>query len=214
MYNALGVYETVAVLEDGEEIDFTGKDYFFIDYRPNGDVSVLFFTGGYGWVTSSAEYEGENDKYAQYTVTNPSGEDLTFTISLDQLDIFVYKEDSDIVVAYTLNTDYDEYSSPTYGNDYNSYGYGNNYQSSGSNSSSSNSYSRSLGNGFSASEQQAYNRDKATYNRYDSQLSSHFAGNQTMSASSVRQAQQAMRNLRTKWENKGKSFPKSYNESR
>lgn len=66
----------------------------------------------------------------------------------------------------------------------------------------------------SLSEQTSYNRDKKTYERYDSQLSSHFAGNQTMSISSVKDAQNSMRSLRTKWESKGKSFPHSTNEDR
>ncbi len=64
------------------------------------------------------------------------------------------------------------------------------------------------------SEQTTYNRDKRTYERYDSQLAAHFAGNQTMSASSVRDAQNSMRSLRAKWESRGKSFPRSANEDR
>lgn len=64
------------------------------------------------------------------------------------------------------------------------------------------------------SEQTAYNRDKHTYERYDSQLAAHFAGNQTMSASSVRDAQNSMRSIRAKWESRGKSFPRSANEDR
>lgn len=67
---------------------------------------------------------------------------------------------------------------------------------------------------FSLSEQTNYNNDKKTYERYDSQLASHFAGNMVMSKSSVENAQQEMKRLRTKWTNKGKSFPKSSNETR
>lgn len=70
------------------------------------------------------------------------------------------------------------------------------------------------GNGFSLSEQQAYNSDKRTYNNYDSMLAAFFAGNRDMSASEVRHAQSEMRRLRQKWEAKGKSFPKSANETR
>lgn len=69
-------------------------------------------------------------------------------------------------------------------------------------------------NKTSISEQTSYNRDKKTYERYDSQLASHFAGNQTMNSSSVKNAQSNMRSLRLKWENKGKSFPHSSNEDR
>ncbi|MBD5268015.1 MAG: hypothetical protein HDS45_00210 [Bacteroides sp.] len=72
----------------------------------------------------------------------------------------------------------------------------------------------STGSKFSLSEQTNYNNDKKTYERYDSQLASHFAGNIVMSKSSVEKAQQEMKRLRTKWINKGKSFPKSSNETR
>lgn len=82
------------------------------------------------------------------------------------------------------------------------------------NYSNSSSGSSSGSNGKSLSEQQSYNTDKRTYERYDSQLSSHFAGNQKMSSSSVRQAQKKMKDLRQKWERKGRSFPHSQNESR
>lgn len=80
-------------------------------------------------------------------------------------------------------------------------------------SSTSSSGTRS-GSGFSISEQNSYNQDKSTYAKYDSQLASHFAGNQTMSADKVRNAQKAMKKLREKWEKRGKSFPHSSNESR
>lgn len=65
------------------------------------------------------------------------------------------------------------------------------------------------GNKFSLSEQQAYNSDKRTYERYDSQLSSHYAGNQTMSLNSVTQAKRKMKQLREKWTKRGKSWTKS-----
>ncbi|MDE6323001.1 MAG: hypothetical protein K2L46_08945 [Paramuribaculum sp.] len=95
------------------------------------------------------------------------------------------------------------------------------YESSGSSSYSASASGSSHGNdssnssnGFSLSEQQAYNTDKSTYAKYDSQLASHFAGNQVMSCSQVRQIQKKMEKLRKKWESKGKSFPKYPNESR
>jgi len=90
-----------------------------------------------------------------------------------------------------------------------------NYGSSSSDNYNSN-YSKSGDDskGFSLSEQQSYNTDKSTYERYDSQLASHFAGNQTMSDSSVRQAQNKMKQLRKKWERKGRNFPHSQNEDR
>lgn len=67
---------------------------------------------------------------------------------------------------------------------------------------------------FKLSEQTAYNRDKKTYERYDSQLAAHFTGNQTMSPSSVKDAQDSMRTIRAKWESRGKSFFRSPNEDR
>lgn len=91
-----------------------------------------------------------------------------------------------------------------------------NYESysSGSNSSSSSSSSKSDSSKYSISEQQSYNVDKSTYARYDSMLSQAFAGTREASASEIRDWQSKMKKLRTKWEARGKSFPKSANESR
>ncbi len=81
--------------------------------------------------------------------------------------------------------------------------------------SSSGSKSRGdSGNKYNIGEQQAYNTDKSTYGRYESQLAAHFAGNQVMSSSQVRDAQRAMKKLREKWEKRGKSFPRSPYETR
>ncbi len=66
----------------------------------------------------------------------------------------------------------------------------------------------------SMSEQQHYNSDKSTYNKYDSMLSQVFAGNRSASASEIKNWQSKMKELRTKWEAKGKSFPHSANEDR
>lgn len=86
--------------------------------------------------------------------------------------------------------------------------------SSGSKSSGSASGSGNSGKGFSASEQTSYNTDKRTYEMYDRQLASHFAGNQTMSESARKSMQQKMKGLRERWEKRGKSFPHSVNEDR
>lgn len=88
------------------------------------------------------------------------------------------------------------------------------YEDNTSSQSSKSSSGTSSGNRFSISEQTSYNQDKSTYEKYDSQLASHFAGNQTMSPDGVRHAQKAMKKLRQKWEKRGKSFPHSSNESR
>lgn len=85
--------------------------------------------------------------------------------------------------------------------------------SSGSSSSSSSS-SKSKGDKNSISEQQSYNTDKRTYANYDSMLSQVFAGNREASSSEIKNWQSKMKQLRTKWEARGKSFPKSSNESR
>ncbi len=70
------------------------------------------------------------------------------------------------------------------------------------------------GNGFSPSEQQAYNTDKRTYDDYDTQLSKHFSGIMVMSCRDVKEIQKKMKKLREKWESKGKSFPKFPSETR
>lgn len=82
-------------------------------------------------------------------------------------------------------------------------------------SSSSGSKSRSSSdNKYNMGDQQAYNTDKRTYGRYESQLAAHFAGNQVMSESQVLNVKLAMKKLREKWEKRGKSFPKSPYETR
>lgn len=67
---------------------------------------------------------------------------------------------------------------------------------------------------FDLSEQRNYNSDKSTYSRYDSQLSQYFAGNRKASLSEVKDWQSRMKDLRIKWEGKGKSFPHSSNEEK
>lgn len=88
------------------------------------------------------------------------------------------------------------------------------YYDNNSGSSSSSRMGSTSGNGFSLSEQQAYNTDKSTYAKYDSQLANHFSGNRTMKDSDVKDIQKKMKKLREKWEAKGKSFPKAANETK
>lgn len=98
-----------------------------------------------------------------------------------------------------------------YGNSgYSSGSYGSSY---GSGSSDSYSSGSSTSGGGNLSDQQNYNTDKRTYANYDSMLSQHFYGSRSANASDVRQWQQAMKNLRTKWTSKGKSFTQSSNET-
>ncbi len=72
----------------------------------------------------------------------------------------------------------------------------------------------SHGDKYNMSEQRSYNSDKSTYAKYDSMLSNAFAGNRGASDSEIKSWQSKMRNLRKKWEDKGKSFPHSSNEDR
>ncbi len=97
------------------------------------------------------------------------------------------------------------------------YGDSESYES-GSNSSGNTRVSGNSGsvsqNKYNTAEQRQRNQDRRTYENYDSQLSSHFAGNQKMTPSSVTAAQNKMKQLRKKWEDKGYSFPKSANEDK
>lgn len=103
--------------------------------------------------------------------------------------------------VWPSNDGYSSYSSGSYSPSHSS----SSYNSSSSSSSSSSG---------SISEQQSYISDKGTYANYDSMLSNHFDGSRAATASEVKQWQQAMRNLRTKWTAKGKSFTQSSNETR
>lgn len=67
---------------------------------------------------------------------------------------------------------------------------------------------------YSMSEQQAYNRDKSTYSKYDGMLSQYFSGNREATISEKNQWQKKMRDLRKKWEKKGREFPHYPNEDR
>ena len=86
----------------------------------------------------------------------------------------------------------------------------NNYISEGKHSSVS---TTSKGK-YNLSEQQSYNSDKATYSKYDGMLSAAFAGNRNASASEIKQWQNKMKQLREKWEKKGRDFPHFPNEDK
>lgn len=83
---------------------------------------------------------------------------------------------------------------------------------------------RSTGNGgneksenkkkYNISEQNAYNTDKRTYANYESMLIKAFLYPENYTASEVKGWQSKMKNLRVKWENRGKNFPRSSYESK
>lgn len=142
---------------------------------------------------------------------------LTFTFSLKFNTGAWEKIGSGLTTAAMVAGAVSEAYMETQGNSYYSSGssessYGS--YSAGSSSSGSSASSASSGNGFSIQEQQAYNNDKRTYERYDSMLASYFAGNSSASSSDKREWQRKMKQLREKWEKRGKSFPHSSNENR
>lgn len=65
----------------------------------------------------------------------------------------------------------------------------------------------------SIGEQQSYNTDKQTWSGYDGMLSAHFYGNRSATRNEVQQWQKKMKDLRTKWNGRGKSFPNPSNEN-
>ena len=67
---------------------------------------------------------------------------------------------------------------------------------------------------YDLSEQENYNSDKRAYANYDSMLAKYFSGTGSASVEDAKEWQQKMKSLRTKWEKRGKNFPKSGNESR
>lgn len=90
------------------------------------------------------------------------------------------------------------------------------FESSDNPTNSSNKKSRKKQNNKSnsLSEQSNYNSDKATYNRYDSMLAAAFAGNRDATEKEIKSWQSKMKKLRKKWEDRGKDFPHSSNESK
>ena len=139
MYENLGVYRSVAVFEDGEQVPFSGVDYFYLDFASDGDVYILSWSdyGGGQWSTGAADFVGNTGNGLKYEGCNGNLEDLEFILSYDKSMVVVSKENSDLVVAYQLTNGgggYNGgYSVPSYGGNYGgSYG-----GSSGSSSSSS-----------------------------------------------------------------------------
>ena len=112
-----------------------------------------------------------------------------------------------------------------YGNGTSSYGSASTSEESGSfsmNVSSGNDHagtaaqasSSTNGNKYNLGEQQSYNTDKQTWSNYDGMLSAHFYGGRSATRNEIKQWQQKMKDLRTKWKAKGKSFPDSSNENK
>lgn len=67
---------------------------------------------------------------------------------------------------------------------------------------------------YDLAEQRAYNQDKSTYSKYDGMLSHAFAGTRNVSPSEIKSWQNKMKQLRKKWEAKGKNFPHFPNEDK
>jgi len=66
---------------------------------------------------------------------------------------------------------------------------------------------------YSLSENQAKNTDSRTYANYDSMLIKMRTGNTPYNDADRRNWQSKMKELRTKWEKRGRSFPHSQNEN-
>lgn len=92
-------------------------------------------------------------------------------------------------------------------------GYSGGYQSSSSSNNSAQP-GKSSGKVNDMSEQRAYNQDKSTYSKYDGMLSQVFAGNRDASPGEIRTWQNKMKQLRKKWEARGRSFPHFPNEDK
>lgn len=94
----------------------------------------------------------------------------------------------------------------------------NSYSTYSSNDNSSDSYSHSSSSSSTQektnniSEQNAYNRDKETYEQCDSRASRWRYGGVSHTESEKRSTGNQMKNLRSKWVARGKSFPHSDNE--
>lgn len=113
LYENLAVYKSVAVYEDGEQIPFSGVDYFFLDFDSDGDVWIISWIPSENqWGTSMASLISRDYEGSKYEGQNGSFEDLIFLTSPDKRDLLVAKDGSDITVAYELVNDG---ASPSYG---------------------------------------------------------------------------------------------------
>lgn len=140
MYDHLGVYKSVAVFEDGEQVPFTGVDYFYLDFADDGNIYIVSWSdyGGGQWSTGAADYVGNTGDGYKYEGCNGNLEDLVFILSYDKNSLVMAKENSDLVVAYQLANG----GGGSYGGGYSVPSYGGSYGgSSGSYSGSSGSSS-------------------------------------------------------------------------
>lgn len=186
---------------------YAGAD-FNSDYYAGVNASVAFrhrsMSFGFQW-QNPVFYNGPKDYYTNsFQVTIG----INFRIGKINTDALLTGLNATSAVLGTMTDTYMQYqdmrnqANGDYSSDDSSYSTG----------SSSGSGSSSGGKGFSLSEQQAYNRDKATYERYDSELAKFFAGNAPNYDKAG--AQRKMKQLREKWEKKGKSWTKVPNETR
>lgn len=103
LYENLAVYKSVAVYEDGEQVPFSGVDYFYLDFDSNGDVWIISWNPSSNqWGTSDATFISRDSEGSKYEGYNGSFEDLIFLISPDKRDLLLAKDGSDLIIAYEL----------------------------------------------------------------------------------------------------------------
>lgn len=195
-------------------------DGFGTIFFKNGDILISNFekgnrTGINIYLESDGNWVSENVKdgistfisssreYASYVEGAKSEWKATWKRALGSLEqwAFVLNELS-IQLGNISQNMYSDYSENT--NAYQENSYPQNSEHSG----------KSSGNVFDMSEQRAYNQDKSVYSKYDGMLSQVYAGNRDASQNEIKSWKNKMRQLRKKWEAKGKSFPHSANEDK
>lgn len=201
-------YYFVAKLIDGEMrwgvVDKNDKEVMAIEakgiYKKKGAASWLYGNVGGKWVASETMdmSQIENMVYNDEVMAQQRREQLAETLT--ELGNSLKKTAAEI--AQTQHRDEDEGDYIAISKD------------TGTSSASRSSSSSATGNKYNISEQQSYNSDKQTWGNYDSMLSAHFYGGRLATKNEVKQWQQKMKEIRTKWKAKGKSFPDSSNEKK
>lgn len=188
-------------------IFFTNGDILISNFKEGKRTGINIFLERDGnWLSENVEdnsstFISSSREYASYVAGSKSEWNAGWKKALGSLEDWAaaLNDLSSQLNSISTNSDI---ASPTYSNN------------TISNKQTSQKGNNTPGGGYDLSEQRAYNRDKSTYSKYDGMLAAAFAGNRDASASEIKSWQNKMRQIRQKWESKGRDFPHFPNEDK
>lgn len=200
------------------EFDTTTPDGFGAIFFSNGDILISKFQDGQrvginvylehdgNWLSENVDngnslFISSSREYASYVAGSKSEWNTAWKKALGSL------EDWSKALG-DLSVKLDNISQN------NNSGYSLAFQNSELSSRHSSETGKSSGSRYDMSEQREYNQDKSTYSKYDGMLAQIFAGNRNATSSEIKNWQSKMKQIRKKWENRGRDFPYFSNEDR